>query len=478
VRLLRLLPAVAAAFLCLLPFLSARAQSRSAPPPDLHQLQHQVANLTARLDSMGYLLTAVLLFFMASACLGLWWNARSFRAFRNVGLYLLSVSSVFFIVAFREPLSWQLRLLFLTSLFLVEVTADALGIPKGWWIWLNRVPCIGALLLAWSPLLQLLNRITVDMSELFVLVLLPIGFRRGNARDRLIASAIAFVWFFRAPLDPFVRHYVPIGFRIGGWYWNFGPIAMVLFGAVAIAIFVRELIEDQREKERLAGELEAGRAMQQVLLGAKMPVIPGLRIDSVYQPAGEVGGDFFQVLPAPDGAVLVVVGDVSGKGLRAAMTVSTILGALRALPAAPPAELLRALNRMLAGQLQGGFVTCCIAHIALSGTVTAANAGHLAPYRNGEEIVLESGLPLGVTTDADYAESDFALIPGDILTFVSDGVVEAQSPAGELYGFDRTRAISTRPAEQIARAAQAFGQEDDITVLTVTRMEVREEATA
>jgi len=85
---------------------------------------------------------------------------------------------------------------------------------------------------------------------------------------------------------------------------------------------------------------------------------------------------------------------------------------------------------------------------------------------------------LGVAADADYAESTFSLAAGDTLTFLSDGVVEARNSTGELFGFERTRAISTRPAEQIARAAQAFGQEDDITVLTITHMEVREEVVA
>jgi len=467
VRLLGLLPAATAAFFCLFSFVSARAQSRSAPP-DLHRIQQQVADLTAPTNYIGPIVTAVLLFFMAAACIGLWWNARNLRAFRSVGLYLLSVSSVFFIAFLREPLSWQSRLLILTSLLMPEMTADALGIRRGSWIWVNRIACALALLLAWSPLLPLLYRSTIDLSELFVIILIVIGFRRGSARKRLIAAALTVLWFTRAPLDPFVRRYIPMGFRVGGWRWNFGPIAMVLFGAAAIAIFVQELIEDQREKERLAGELEAGRAMQQVLLGAELPSVPGLRIDSVYKPAGEVGGDFFQVLPAPDSGALIAVGDVSGKGLRAAMTVSTILGALRALPAAPPADLLRALNRMLAEQLQGGFVTCCIAHIALSGTVTAANAGHLAPYRNQEEVSIESGLPLGITADADYPESTFVLAPGETLVFLSDGVVEAQNHHGELFGFERTAAISKQSAEVIARAAQAFGQEDDITVLTLT----------
>jgi Stage II sporulation protein E (SpoIIE) len=460
--------ALVLAFFCLLPFRFAQAQPGPVSTAEVQHLQQQVVLLTAQIDRTGYLVTGVLLFFMASACLGMWWNARTFRAFRSVGLYLLTVASVFFVIFLSTPNSWQLTLLILTSLLLPEMAADALSIRKGGWIWLNRISCIAALLLAWSPFLHLFYRITVDLSEVFVLLLAIVGFRRGSARTRLIAAALAFLWFFRAPLDPWVRRYVPIGFRIGGWHWNFGPVAMVLFGAVAIAVFTRELIEDQREKERLASEFEAGRAMQQILLGSQLPVIPGFHIESVYKAAGQVGGDFFHVLPTPDEGALVVVGDVSGKGLRAAMSVSTILGALRALPAVASAELLRALNRILIGRLDGGLVTCCIAHIAPSGGVIAANAGHLAPYRNGEELVLESGLPLGVATDAEYSESRFTLAPGDYLTFVSDGVVEARSSEGDLFGFERARQISIQSAEAIAQAAQAFGQEDDITVLTLT----------
>lgn len=432
-----------------------------------HPIGNPVASSSVPLNYTGPIVTAVLLLFMAAACIGLWWNARNLRAFRTVGLYLLSVSSVFFVAFLREPLSWQSTLLILTSLLMPEMTADALGIRRGWWIWVNRVACALALLLAWSPLLPLLYRSTIDLSELFVLVLIVIGFSRGNARERLIAAALTVLWFTRAPLDPFIRRYIPMGFHVGGWRWNFGPIAMVLFGSVAIATFVRELIEDQQEKQRLAAEFEAGRAMQQVLLGAELPSFPGLRIESVYKPAGEVGGDFFQVLPTPDGGVLITVGDVSGKGLRAAMTVSAILGALRALPVAPPAELLRALNRTLIGRLQGGLVTCSIAHIVPGGALTLANAGHLPPCRNGSEIDIPGSLPLGLDPGAEYHEITLRLAPGDILAFFSDGVVEAQSPSGELFGFERTRAISRQSANEIAQAAQAFGQQDDITVLTL-----------
>ena len=104
--------------------------------------------------------------------------------------------------------------------------------------------------------------------------------------------------------------------------------------------------------------------------------------------------------------------------------------------------------------------------------MTLANAGNPAPYRNGEEMAVEAGLPLGVLAETIYAETRYNIAPGDRLTFVSDGVVEATNAKGELYGFERTRAISAESAYQIAKAAEQFGQEDDITVLTLTRENV------
>ncbi len=459
--------AISIILFCLLSLPSAYAQSASATP-SLHSLQQQVTQLTQRVDATGSLVYAVLLTFMAMACLTLWWNARIFTAFRSLGLYLLAVASAFLALYINASLRWQTIPIILTSLLLPEMCADVLGIRKGAWIWLNRIAVAIALLLAWSPWLLLVGRITTDISELLVLALLPIALIRGDARKRLIAAALTFVWFFRAPLDPAVRRIIPLGLHIGGWRWNVAPIGLVIFSSIAIAIFVRQLMEDQREKERLAGELEAGRAMQQMMLGVQPPAIPGLRMESAYQPAGEVGGDFFQLLPAPGGGLLVIVGDVSGKGLRAAMTVATILGVLQALPPAPPAQLLRALNQALAGRLHGGLATCCVLRIDPGGNALAANAGHLSPYLNGQELAIESGLPLGIVEDIEYAESSFRLAPSDQLTILSDGVLEARNSSGELYGFDRTRVISTQSAEAIAKIAQSFGQEDDITVLTLT----------
>ena len=168
---------------------------------------------------------------------------------------------------------------------------------------------------------------------------------------------------------------------------------------------------------------------------------------------------------------------MSGKGLKAAMTVSMIVGTLRAFAETyrSPGELLSGLNRRLYGRVDG-FATCLVLMIEPSGKVTLANAGHPNPYLNGTEIRTEANLPLGLSPDIHYAETTIQLPPEQRCTLVTDGVVEAaNSTTRELFGFDRTRAISSQPASSIAEAARAFGlgapQADDITVLTIARLE-------
>ena len=179
------------------------------------------------------------------------------------------------------------------------------------------------------------------------------------------------------------------------------------------------------------------------------------------------GGDFFLVSPAPDNSLLLVVGDVSGKGIQAALVVSTIVGILRNEPSREPTTVLAHLNRALAGVISG-FATGLCAHISAAGTLTLANAGHIAPYLDGAEISLPGALPLGLAPTAEFDSITYELTPGSRLVFVSDGVVEAESPTRELLGFDRAREISTQPAKAIAKAAQSFGQSDDITVVAIT----------
>jgi serine phosphatase RsbU (regulator of sigma subunit) len=194
-------------------------------------------------------------------------------------------------------------------------------------------------------------------------------------------------------------------------------------------------------------------------------------VEAAYFPAEEVGGDFYQVLESKGGAKLVVVGDVSGKGLKAAMTGTLAMGALRALATEGlgPGALLMRLNRQLVETSEEGFVTCVCARVGPKGDVTLANAGHLPPYRNGEELLLEPDLPLGIAPEEKYAEHTLRLEPGDQMTLLSDGVVEARDARGALFGFERTREISAKSAATIAEAALKYGQADDITVVTLMR---------
>ena len=129
---------------------------------------------------------------------------------------------------------------------------------------------------------------------------------------------------------------------------------------------------------------------------------PGFEVDSIYSPANEVGGDFFHVQPTGDGGLLVVIGDVAGKGLKAAMNVSMLMGALRRNPERSPAKILESLNRVLAGS--DSFTTCQAAWFGANGELVIANAGHLPPYLNSQEIALPGGLPLGVLPDMKYEE--------------------------------------------------------------------------
>jgi serine phosphatase RsbU (regulator of sigma subunit) len=246
---------------------------------------------------------------------------------------------------------------------------------------------------------------------------------------------------------------------------------ILLFAAIVYAVYrrVREATARQAVIER---ELQSARELQQVLIPEALPKLAGYELSSAYIPAQEVGGDFFQVIPLEGencGSTLLVLGDVSGKGLKAAMAVSLLVGAVRTLAefSCSPAQVLAGLNTRLHGRLDGGFATCVVLRLDPDGYFSAANAGHLTPLVNGLELDLPGALPLGVLPAASYEDRAFRLIPGQLLTLLTDGVVEAQSKNGELFGFDRTAAISTRSAEEIAQVAKAFGQQDDITVLTL-----------
>jgi hypothetical protein len=237
---------------------------------------------------------------------------------------------------------------------------------------------------------------------------------------------------------------------------------------IVIIIFGR-FLRIQRNQERAASELEAARSVQELMIPREKLETPGFEVESIYNPATEVGGDFFHVQPTGDGGLLVVIGDVTGKGLKAAMNVSMLMGALRRTPERSPAKILTSLNCVLTGS--ESFTTCQAAWFSPDGELVLANAGHLPPYLNSQEVALPGGLPLGVLPEARYEEVRLYLHPGDRILMLSDGVVEARRPNGELFGFDRVHNLSNQTAFYIADAAKDFGQQDDITVVTVRRLE-------
>jgi hypothetical protein len=377
--------------------------------------------------------------------------------------------------------SWLLFLLFIFTilngrknwLFWAAVTTEIVTIlghiafMMGWinlvhfnLIWaLALVPYFGCIL---GLLYQRARQGVADAQ----LMLVPVSFCYLCWLTRILLNAVGesgriwvytdLHWFFEVSRRPFP--------------FSVNDLADMLMLIAVVAVLPLRFARSRSDEERLASEMESARTVQQVLIPNEIPPVPGFAIHCVYKPAGQVGGDFFQVIPLESGGALIAVGDVSGKGMPAAMTVSLLVGTLRTLAhyTQRPSEILGSMNRRMLSRSQGGFTTCIVLRIEPQGAVTVANAGHLAPYLAGQEIAVENGFPLGITAEADYPEVIFQLPVGAQLTLYTDGVVEARARSGELLGFDRAAALSMQPAEVVAQTAQNFGQDDDITVLTIS----------
>jgi hypothetical protein len=244
-------------------------------------------------------------------------------------------------------------------------------------------------------------------------------------------------------------------------------IALQTAAAIENALLAEEMVDSARERAAYAAELQAASSVQQLLLQNASSSTPGFQVESVYLPASEVGGDFFFVHPAPDGSLIAIVGDVSGKGLTAAMRVAMILGVLRRETSHDPADILFSLNNALVAHGQLGFATACCIRISLSGEYAYANAGHIAPYLSGRELETVPALPLGLVSNQSYELVQGKVASGERIVLLSDGVPEARAASGELFGFDRLPDLALKPTREIAEAAQRFGQEDDITVLAL-----------
>lgn len=319
-----------------------------------------------------------------------------------------------------------------------------------------------------SPAIERLCRIAiVTLIPAFDAILFPVCirelFRRGGNRAFAAAMCAMEVTIGLAALGYSVH------VAAGSFVLDLFQLTVTLVDLVIAGLLIGRAVRAWREANTLRVEFEAAREVQQVLVPAENPKIPGFRIEGLYHPAGQVGGDFYQIVPAPSGGVLIVIGDVSGKGMAAAMTVSLLVGTFRTLAhyTQHSGEILSAMNRRMLARSRGGFTTCLVLRADPDGTLTVANAGHIAPYLNGKELTTDNGLPLGLSPESVYLETTCRIERGVQVTLLTDGIVEARNANGELFGFERTAAISAQAAEEIAHAAQDFGQEDDITVLTL-----------
>jgi len=299
------------------------------------------------------------------------------------------------------------------------------------------------------------------------------GFTTQKTEGWMAGSAVLLV--FVANYQHELRQvHVPTSFAVLGFSISLGTLSAVASLLIITVMLLRRFITAQRLKEQWKMEIQQAQEVQQLLIPAELPEVAGIKIESEYRPAREVGGDFFQILPLDTpGSVLIVLGDVTGKGMQAGMLVALIVGAIRGalMHSTDPAQILREVNEQLC-ERQHAIATCLILRIDPYGTGTIANAGQLAPYLNGTEMEMEGAFPIGIVPDGDFAIQSFALQDGDNLFLMSDGVVEATAPDGALFGFERIAELLDRRASsaEIASAAQAFGQEDDILVLQVRRM--------
>lgn len=363
-------------------------------------------------------------------------------------------------------------------------------------LWLQimlALSAFGVLLNAWqtasgtgSPL-SILIAIAPEFTLIAVVlpVLLIVHWRRGNREAGiLLVPVIVSSLAIYLQLGVFVVGMVPafasaafrfqsaiFDWRVGPFTINAGSFDGCLFVLSLAVILVLRSARIAQQQAHMETELAAAREVQQIILPEQIDRVPGFAIESAYVPAQQVGGDFFQILPAPEGSLLLVVGDVAGKGLPAAMLVSVLVGAIRGVSdyTAEPAELLANLNQRLVGRVAGGFSTALAARLFPDGAVVMANAGHLPPYLDGQEMQILGALPLGAKANTRYETVRFQLPSGSRLTFYSDGIIEAQNAKGELFGFERGRELAMEPVAAIVEAAQRFGQHDDMTVIAITR---------
>jgi serine phosphatase RsbU (regulator of sigma subunit)/predicted ester cyclase len=257
----------------------------------------------------------------------------------------------------------------------------------------------------------------------------------------------------------------------------------------------QRLEQERRERELLEQELRVARSIQRASLPKEVPTLEGWQVSPFYQPAREVGGDFYDFFELEDGRVGLAVGDATGKGMPAALAVTATCSMLRAvaqaLGSSSPGEVLERVNETLVARIPPNmFVTCFYAILdPETGRLSYANAGHNLPCCRREEAVTidlsARGMPLGLMPGMSYEEKDTVLAAGESVLFYTDGLVEAHNPQGEMFGTPRLRGLlsersevgrglSATLMEELERfTGEGWEQEDDITLLTLERSTTR-----
>lgn len=257
--------------------------------------------------------------------------------------------------------------------------------------------------------------------------------------------------------------------------------------AVRVAQLARQQQQEARERERMEQELRVARLIQQTLLPRELPDLPGYEIAAHYQPARAVGGDFYDFLYFEDGKIGIVIGDVTDKGVPAALVMATTRTLLRAAAErlSSPRAVLERVNALLHPDIPPRmFVTCLYALLdPATGRISFANAGHDLPYRHsagGVEELRATGMPLGLMPNMTYEETEVILAPGETLLLHSDGITEAHNPDGEMFGLGRLEAeVAAHPGgtdlipdllrSLLAFAGSEWEQEDDVTLVLLQR---------
>ena len=456
----------------------------------------------------GYALSAAqvpLFSLMAVLALTLILFDRSDRVYSWIGaLFLLQAA----VSAISVAGSWTQHITILTNQLLTDGLGTSLifaGWAMVWWVWFGRQRP------AWTPRaaagLALFHLITIVIGQEMFVGLVPhrvaaiflttsmlvrllflalqlwivfLGIRRQGLEGYMVLPAVL-LWGVGTFTTEIGLLHLPVRWAMFGLSIRLVQISNLLLLLVVGLLLLRRLLNSIQRQRLMALDVKQAQEVQQVILPEAQTALPGLMIESEYRPAREVGGDFFQIIPhKTDGSLLIVAGDVAGKGLQAGMLVALLVGAIRTAASfnTNPRFVLEELNQRLMGR-NNAQATCLALRIGLDGAVTLANAGHMAPYLNGELIAVEGALPLGMLPGAEFSVTRFQLHENDRLVLLSDGVVEAMDSEGQLFGFERVHQLlrSARSATEVAGAAQTFGQEDDISVISVTRTAVMEAVT-